>query len=261
MLGFEGIGTNVSLYVERGDPSGQRPLGDGLRGAGYHMFLKSAMSDEALLERCRHKRDLEAFDTLFRRHKDAFYRFLMTLAGESAVAEDVSQQCWLRLLEALTAVDDERQVAPRSFKTYLFTMGRNLYIDQYVRRHEHACRSDRDVYDLLGPESDTPEREAQRRERADDTLRALATLPEAQREVIALWAGGMDIDSIARITDAPRNTVLSRKRYAVAKLRDAMAPHAPPSKSVLTRMSPKDTGQRLAAPALTPHGLPTVESS
>lgn len=197
------------------------------------MFLTTTKSDAALLARCRDHRDANAFDALFRRHKDAFYRFLVALAGDPAVAEDVSQQCWLRLLEALTT-QDGRAVAPRSFKTYLFTMGRNLYIDHYVRRHEHACRSDQDVYELLGAETDTPEIRAQQLQRADDTLRALATLPEAQREVIALWAGGLDIDSIARLTDAPRNTVLSRKRYAVAKLRSIMAPHAPQRAPVLS---------------------------
>ncbi|MEO1575252.1 MAG: sigma-70 family RNA polymerase sigma factor [Pseudomonadota bacterium] len=202
------------------------------------MFLKSTKSDSALLALCRDHKDADAFDVLFRRHKDAFYRFLLTLAGDAAIAEDVSQQCWLRLLEALTDEATDRAVAPRSFKSYLFSMGRNLYIDHYVRRHEHACRSDEDVYELIGADTSGPEHQAQQIERTDDTLRALATLPEAQREVIALWAGGMDIDSIARLTDAPRNTVLSRKRYAVAKLRDEMAPHAPQPAAVLSIETP-----------------------
>lgn len=198
------------------------------------MFLKSTKSDSALLARCRDHKDADAFDLLFRRHKDAFYRFLVTLAGDAAIAEDVSQQCWLRLLEALTDPAAQRTVAPRSFKSYLFSMGRNLYIDHYVRRHEHACRSDQDVYELIGAEANTPEQQAAQLERADDTLRALATLPSAQREVMALWAGGLDIDSIARVTEAPRNTVLSRKRYAVAKLRSVMAQHAPQPATVLS---------------------------
>lgn len=198
------------------------------------MFLTATQSDETLLARCRETRDRKAFDVLFRRHKDGFYRFLLTLAGNAAIAEDVSQQCWLRLLESLQGDAAQRSAAPRTFKAYLFTMGRNLYIDQYVRRHEYACRSDFSVTELTAPSAQTPDRQTQRLELQRDTLRALATLPDAQREVIALWAGGLDIDSIAQLTDAPRNTVLSRKRYAVAKLRKAMAPYDPMHKTLTT---------------------------
>lgn len=197
------------------------------------MFLKSNKSDDVLLNLCREQRDVDAFDILFRRHKDTFYRFLLTLSGDAAVAEDVSQQCWLRLLENLVDQTSARAALPRSLKTYLFTMGRNLFIDHYVRRHEHACRSDKDVYDLVAPGGATPEREAQQLERRQHTLAALDTLPAEQREVISMWAGGMDIDSIATMTNAPRNTVLSRKRYAVEKLRRAMAPHAPQNATVM----------------------------
>jgi len=44
-------------------------------------------------------------------------------------------------------------------------------------------------------------------------------LPVEQRQVVALWADGMRIGAIATLTAAPRDTVLSRKKYALAKLR------------------------------------------
>ncbi len=40
--------------------------------------------------------------------------------------------------------------------------------------------------------------------------------------MVALWADGMGIGAIAALTAAPRDTVLSRKKYALAKLRVLM---------------------------------------
>ncbi len=51
---------------------------------------------------------------------------------------------------------------------------------------------------------------------------AMGGLPLEQREVVALWATGVEIDAIVAITGAPRDTVLSRKKYAIAKLRAAL---------------------------------------
>jgi RNA polymerase sigma-70 factor, ECF subfamily len=55
--------------------------------------------------------------------------------------------------------------------------------------------------------------------------KALGTLPEEQREVVIMkiWSG-MTLDEIAKAQDAPLNTIASRYRYALQKLREALQP-------------------------------------
>ena len=54
---------------------------------------------------------------------------------------------------------------------------------------------------------------------------ALAALPEEQREVVVMriWSG-MTLEEISTATDAPLNTVASRYRYALEKLRERLKP-------------------------------------
>jgi DNA-directed RNA polymerase specialized sigma24 family protein len=68
----------------------------------------------------------------------------------------------------------------------------------------------------VAPDPATPLEERQRNARL---YKALRRLPLEQRQVVVLWADGMRIGAIAALTAAPRDTVLSRKKYALAKLR------------------------------------------
>ncbi|HUG72937.1 MAG TPA: hypothetical protein VMK82_05885, partial [Steroidobacteraceae bacterium] len=52
---------------------------------------------------------------------------------------------------------------------------------------------------------------------------AVIELPPEQRKVIRMWAQGTSIRDMARASDAPADTVLSRKKYAMARMRGALA--------------------------------------
>jgi DNA-directed RNA polymerase specialized sigma24 family protein len=51
-------------------------------------------------------------------------------------------------------------------------------------------------------------------------------LPAEQRKVILMWSQGASIREMASACDAPRDTVLSRKKYAVARLRNTIGGEA-----------------------------------
>lgn len=164
--------------------------------------------------------DYEAFDELFRRHKNAFVSFLWRLSGNETQAEEVSQAAWLKLIEQARE-RRYRASSGASFRTYLFTLGRNHYIDQYLRRHEETrtesleARAHHDTV-VAG---DNPADEALAAQLAGHVDRALRSLPFEQREVIAMWAAEMSIEEMTRTIGAPRDTVLSRKKYSLKKLR------------------------------------------
>jgi RNA polymerase sigma factor (sigma-70 family) len=190
----------------------------------------SAETDDDLMTRFQREGHLAAFEQLFARNKDGLLRFLLRLVANHASAEDASQQTWLKVIEvARKGSYATEQVA--TFRTWLFTVARNHVIDAHQRKlsatrtvalpqgSEEALLMD--AFDVDTAAAD-PAAHAIRAELTKCVHEAVATLPLAQREVIVLWASGIDPMDIATITNAPRETVLSRKKYAMAKLREAL---------------------------------------
>ena len=167
--------------------------------------------------------DFAALGRLFERNRAALLRFLTRLSRDRTVAEDVAQQTWLKVID----VAHQGTFAAASgvaFRTWLCTLARNHFIDEY-RRKFAATRSVALPADLgetlaeahrFAPATSEPLDERQRNARLYEALRRL---PFEQRQVVAMWADGIGIAAIAALTEAPRDTVLSRKKYALAKLR------------------------------------------
>ena len=177
-------------------------------------------TDVRLFLRFRDEGDAEAFEKLFRRHRDALLAYLWTLSGNQNVAEDISQYCWLRLVES----DRKSGYRPQpgaTLLTYLRTLGRNRYIDEYTRKHGEA-RTDSvdDVETRVGSEGSALEAAASIEFQLIIEA-ALTDLPLEQRDVISMWLQGFSIKEMMGLTTAPRDTVLSRKKYAIQKLKAA----------------------------------------
>jgi len=182
-----------------------------------------AHDDAQLMLRFQRDGDRTALERLFERNRGALLRFLTRLSRNRAIAEDVAQQTWLKVID----VANQGAFAAASgvaFRTWLCTLARNHFIDEY-RRKFAAARSVPLPADLgaalaevhrVVPDPAEPLDERQRNARLH---RALQRLPLEQRRVVALWADGVRIGAIAALTQAPRDTVLSRKKYALAKLR------------------------------------------
>lgn len=184
---------------------------------------KRESDDQALMLRFQEQGDVHAFEELFTRHKNGLYRFVLKLSLNAAVAEDISQHTWMRLIEVAEA-GRYRASGEATFRTYLYTLARNRYFDEYRRDHETARAdpleaTERNPHDEL-PE--TPEQAFARQQGSDRLSRALRELPPDQREVVVLWMHGLDLVEVARITGASWHTVVSRKRYALAKLKRAL---------------------------------------
>jgi RNA polymerase sigma factor (sigma-70 family) len=188
-----------------------------------------AHEDAQLMLRFQRDGDRTALECLFERNRGALLRFLTRLSRNRAIAEDVAQQTWLKVID----VANQGAFAAASgvaFRTWLCTLARNHFIDEY-RRKFAAARSVPLPADLgaalaethrVAPDPAEPLDERQRNARLH---RALQRLPLEQRRVVALWADGVRIGAIAALTQAPRDTVLSRKKYALAKLRVMLHDH------------------------------------
>lgn len=187
----------------------------------------NATEDAVLMARFQRQGDLAAFEELFRRHRKALLAFACRIAGDRTVAEDVSQQTWLKVIDVARAGAFRAQ-AGATFRTWLCTLARNHYIDQYQRKAA-VVRNVELPEELPEPVfggAEDPLDALEARELAARLDRALRDLPFEQREVIALWATGIELETMQTLIGAPRDTILSRKKYALAKLRASLAESA-----------------------------------
>ena len=164
-------------------------------------------------------------EDLWRRHNADLLRYARRLTRNPAVAEDVAQQAWIKILDARHGGTPwpSQDVELRAL---LFTVARNVFIDGYRRAHFeiHTLRLEPRQLDQAAGADERPdcppEAEAHREGVARVLRRGLAALPHAQREAVLLWQLGFDIQTMARRARVPRDTFLSRKKYAFARLRE-----------------------------------------
>lgn len=173
-------------------------------------------SDAALLRRYR-RGDAGAFELLYQRHRLGLFRFLYGLCGDTSLAEEIFQDTWLSLIRS--QVEQREAVL---FKTFLYQIARNRLIDHWRRQGRHQGRED--SYDeAMHAQLDVAAGPEQQWAGGREHVRlqtALQELPDEQREVFLLRAEGeLELHEIASLTQSPAETVKSRLRYAIQKLR------------------------------------------
>jgi RNA polymerase sigma-70 factor (ECF subfamily) len=147
-------------------------------------------------------------EMLYRQHGSALLLFAAAMTGDRSRAQDMLHQVFLKLLEngnLRHAVD---------VKAYLFACIRNAVLNDVKARQRDITIDDEPAW-FAPPNRDYVEELNLRR--------ALCALPDDQRQVIVLhmW-GELTFSQIAQLLGLSLNTVASRYRYALAKLREAM---------------------------------------
>jgi RNA polymerase sigma-70 factor (ECF subfamily) len=172
--------------------------------------------DSALMLRYKDG-DTGAFETLYRRHNDALYRYLLRLCRHRATAEDVFQDVWSKIIKAR---DSYRPTA--KFTTFMYRVAHNCFID-HIRRNKRHSKNDELVAEQHADTSEQPDTIAERSLARERLVLALDELPEEQRDAFLLHEeAGLNIDQIASVTGSNRETAKSRLRYAINKLRVAI---------------------------------------
>lgn len=189
-------------------------------------------SDEQLMLRYR-EGDLLAFRELYGRHRLGLYRFISWRSPRAEWVDEVVQDAWASLHHARS-----RYRPDASFRTYLYQIARNRLFD-LLRQHQHVLAAElgsgadgRDLFDSLADAAQdvvAPDAALEHRQRADGLHGAIAALPGEQREALVLQQFcGMSVDEIARLSSVPVETVKSRLRYAMRKLRQNLSPASAP---------------------------------
>jgi len=161
--------------------------------------------------------DVSAFEVLYRRHKDAIYRYLLRLCGHRDTAEDIFQDVWGKIVNSRSSY---RPTA--KFTTFLYRVAHNCFIDHLRRNKRHANNTTLEP-ELHGDPGETLELTTERSLARERLELALKELPDEQRDAFLLSEeGGLSMDQIASVTGCNRETAKSRVRYAVNKLRSAI---------------------------------------
>lgn len=168
------------------------------------------------------------FEGVYAAEHGRLVRFLRRSTGCPHRAEDLAQATWLKLLPKVVDGDWQGR-SEGELRACLYTAARNLYLDEYTRKHGESRTRAVDPGDLTRcvAEDSDPATHVDR----DDVRRrvggALAALPVDQRRVVLMWLHGTPIRQMAELVAAPADTVLSRKKYAFARLRRALETFQP----------------------------------
>ena len=185
-------------------------------GLTYAASMGHTPDDSALMLRYKDG-DVAAFETLYRRHNDPLYRYLLRLCRHRDTAEDIFQDVWGKIVKARSSY---RPTA--KFTTFLYRVAHNCFID-HVRRNKRHANSTEFEAELFAHPGETPETTTERSLAKERLAKALKDLPDEQRDAFLLHEeAGLSVDEIGMVTGTNRETAKSRLRYAVNKLRLAI---------------------------------------
>jgi RNA polymerase sigma-70 factor (ECF subfamily) len=173
--------------------------------------------------------DIRAFEDLYSRHRGALYRYLARHARDAEVTNDLFQEVWSKVIANRARYEPRAQ-----FKTFLFRIAHNCFIDHYRRqslRPKQDYPEGEDWEDALpAPAHESPDTRAEHAELMARYRTTLSALPAEQRDAFLLYEeSGLSLEEIGAITGVGMETAKSRLRYALAKLRAALAPPSKPS--------------------------------
>lgn len=161
-----------------------------------------------------------AFNILIKNYRGKLFGYLLKLSGDRLTAEDLFQDTLLKAWSGFNKYKEENK-----FSSWLFTIAHNVALD-FLRKNKNRNLfvSNDEIVNL--PDRDNQSNELEVEEIRDLVKRAVASLPEKQRNVFLLRQHGeLTFKEISEITCEPLNTVLSHMNYAVKKIRIILRAH------------------------------------
>jgi len=191
--------------------------------ATAHCFVNAMESDASAIARGLRRRDPDLLDHLIEQYQHRLLRYLVFLAGNRELAEDLFQETWIRVLERGHQYDGKRK-----FVTWLYTVARNLTIDHLRKKSAISLDALLEEDDQQAPFEPADTRPTawqvvEQHEQAERIGAALAGIPAECREAVVLrFQEGLTLDEIAAVTGARLGTVKSRLYRGLQMLMSSM---------------------------------------
>ena len=179
-------------------------------------------TEEAQIARGLRRRDPDLLDALIEQYQHRLLRYLLHLTGNRAVAEDLFQETWLRVLEKGHLYDGRNR-----FVTWLMSIGHNVAIDHLRKRSPSSLDEMKDPEDGVAVRTGSQRAVAARfgsgEQQHEMFNEALSQVPAVFREVLVLrFQEQMKLEEIAQLIRIPLSTVKTRIYRGVMALRPAL---------------------------------------
>ncbi len=181
-----------------------------------------AVDPDAQLMLAYARGDLAAFEALYAKHRGTLYRFVLRSVRDRSLADEVFQDTWSRVIAARSRYQPQAK-----FSTWLLQIAHHLIIDGHRRKRPLADGDEAEIAlaHHAAPAHEQPEHALSDFEQRRGLQRAIEQLPDDQRTAVLLrLEHELSLEEIAQITGVGRETVKSRLRYAMTKLRDVLSP-------------------------------------
>ncbi|MCL1141799.1 sigma-70 family RNA polymerase sigma factor [Shewanella gaetbuli] len=167
--------------------------------------------------------DIKAFECLYKKHKGPLYRYFIRQLKDEALAQDLYQDVWSRVIKAAA----NYQVNAK-FTTWLYKIAHNLIID-HVRAVKplddtQALGEDQTMDDFMATEATEPEVQFQQSQQAKTLQHCIDSLPSVQKEAFLLNVElGLTASVISEIAQATLEATKSRIRYAYQNIKTCVS--------------------------------------
>lgn len=184
----------------------------------YTSVMDQDIADEELMLLYQ-QGDAAAFEILYSRHKGPVYRYVLRQCHEKETANDLFQDIWVKLIKYHGGYEVKAK-----FSTWLYTIARHRIIDYYRQSGNRAYEVEDIIPETLSAsKNEQPDVQFDLQQQVARLSEAVESLPVMQRDVFLLKEeAGMDLEEIATLTGVNKETVKSRLRYAVKKLKQVM---------------------------------------
>jgi RNA polymerase sigma-70 factor, ECF subfamily len=188
------------------------------------LYFAGLMTDDtSSLAAGLRRRDPELLDRLIEQFQHRLYRYLIFLTGDRALAEDLFQETWIRVLER-----GYQYNAKCKFESWLFTIARNLVIDVSRRKKIRSLEELGDAegdhhYELPDEHATSALQLLVARENEQAVQLSLLKIPAYYREVLLLrFHEELGLEEIATVLSTPLSTVKSRLYRGLEALKSAL---------------------------------------
>jgi len=155
------------------------------------------------------------FETLYNERRTEIYRYILTLRLPAANAQELVQEAFLRLFQAI-----ESGTSIGNPRAWLFRVAHNLAVDE--RNRQALAVEQADSTYLTALDLDTPELVVIGKERTRQLADAIAGLSKQQRACLHLRAEGLRYREIAAVLEISTPTVGEFLQRAMKRMRTAI---------------------------------------
>lgn len=168
--------------------------------------------------------DEKAFEALLIRHKDRIYRFINMKVRDGALAQDIFQDAFIKIVNTLKAGNYNEE---GKFLPWAMRIAHNLVIDYFRKNNKvklisesSSQRDDFNIFHTIKMEDENVEEEMTRVELESQMVDLVEFLPQSQSDILKMRIfKEMSFKDIAELEDISINTALGRMRYALINLR------------------------------------------